>query len=97
MGSYLPHWREVEQTSILNKTDEDVCNSTVPHILYDICGTINHSGSMNQGHYDANVKIEDTWYNCNDAHVRMLSTVDDVLENNEVYMIFYTRRNANLS
>lgn len=97
MGSYLPHWREVEQASILNKTDTDVCNNTKPQVLYDLCGTINHSGTMNQGHYDASVKIENTWYNCNDAHIRVLSSVDDVLTNNEVYMLFYTRRNVNLS
>jgi ubiquitin carboxyl-terminal hydrolase 22/27/51 len=97
MGSYLPHWREVEQTSVLKPPDTDACDNTQPLILYDLCGTINHSGGMNQGHYVANVKIEDAWYNCNDAHVRALSSVDEVLKNNEVYMIFYTRRNVTLS
>lgn len=97
MGSYLPHWREVEQTSVLKTPDTDACDNTQPLILYDLCGTINHSGGMNQGHYVANVKIEDAWYNCNDAHVRALSSVDEVLKNNEVYMIFYTRRNLTLS
>jgi ubiquitin C-terminal hydrolase len=55
----LPHWRDDEQTSVLKSTDTDVCDNTHSLILYDLYGTVNHSGSIKQGHYDAEVKIDD--------------------------------------
>jgi hypothetical protein len=56
---YLPHWRDVEQTSVLKSTDTDVCDNTHSLILYDLFGTVNHSSGIKQGHYDADVKIDD--------------------------------------
>lgn len=60
--------------------------------MYDICGTIDHSGTLYQGHYVSNVKIgTKNWYRCNDAFISETSE-EEVLRSNEVYMMFYIRR-----
>jgi len=101
MGPYLPHWREVEQTDVIadaskasttNGAEEDASS---PSILYDLCGTINHSGTLFQGHYVSNVKVNDDWYSCNDSEVHRFSKENaetEVLKSEEVYMLFYMRK-----
>ncbi len=97
MGPYLPHWREVEQTDVMlrnsERTGEESANS--PSILYDLCSTINHSGTLFQGHYISNVKVDNSWYSCSDSDVHRYSECNaekEVLDNGEVYMLFYMRR-----
>jgi ubiquitin C-terminal hydrolase len=63
---------------------------TTPLVYYDLFGTVNHIGSMSSGHYVSNVKVDDTWYHCNDQHVSR-STEDLVLKSS-AYMLFYVRR-----
>jgi len=68
---------------------------TTPTILYDLVGTIDHSGTLNQGHYVSNVKVDDNWYSCNDAEVYQLSedsAEKHILKSENVYMLFYIRR-----
>ena len=61
---------------------------TQPQLLYDLCATIDHSGTLHHGHYVSNVKVENQWYNCNDSFIT-LSNENAVLQNKEVYMMFY--------
>ena len=97
MGSYLPGWREVIQGDIDSLSDLARLNpredeSVTPLVMYDLFATIEHTGSLNQGHYVSNVKINGKWYHCNDSIVS--HTVEaNVMNSENVYMLFYTRRN----
>ena len=68
-------------------------------IMYDLHATINHTGTLHQGHYIANVRVDRKWYHCNDAHVFDAGEGDGekaVLEAavGEAYMLFYIRRDV---
>lgn len=68
-------------------------------IMYDLYATINHTGTLHQGHYVANVKVDGKWYHCNDAHIFDAGEGDGekaVLEAavGEAYMLFYMRRDV---
>jgi ubiquitin C-terminal hydrolase len=52
-------------------------------------------GTLQSGHYIANVKVEDIWYHCNDAHVSRAGVDDgekEVVNNEGAYVLFYIRR-----
>ena len=95
MGSHLPHWSEKmqEQGEPHSGTSRDCVES--PTVLYDLFGTVNHKGSLNQGHYVANVKSGEQWYNCNDAHISKAGEGNGekaVLQSDGAYMLFYVHR-----
>ena len=98
MGQYYPQWREIAQKDVFQKKHlildtkpyiNDKC--TYPEVLYDLFGTIDHSGSLYQGHYTSSVKIANRWYHCNDSFVSDTSR-EEVLGSKEVYMLFYVLR-----
>jgi ubiquitin C-terminal hydrolase len=65
-----------------------------PKIMYELFATVNHIGSMQSGHYVANVKVNDKWYHCNDAHVSLAGPDDGeaaMLKSEGAYILFYTR------
>lgn len=59
---------------------EDRVVDTAPVVLYDLVGVVNHQGSLNQGHYTADVRIEEQWFRCNDVSVKALNHEEDVRE-----------------
>lgn len=63
-----------------------------PEVLYDLFGTVNHNGTLNQGHYVSNVKVNERWYHCNDAYV-VHTKEEEVLKSEGAYILFYMRRN----
>ena len=66
-----------------------------PKLLYDLFGTVNHKGTLHQGHYVANVKCGNCWYHCNDAFIAMAGEGDgerEVLSSDGAYMLFYLKR-----
>lgn len=68
--------------------------STEPLVNYELFGTVNHVGNMQSGHYVANVKVKDKWYDCNDAYVGLAGGTGDeetVLANAGAYILFYIR------
>ena len=100
MGSYLPGWVELVQgdntsslsdVSTLEPRDDVGLMSTVPVVMYDLFATIDHTGSLNQGHYVSNVKINGRWYNCNDSFVSHTDEIA-VLKSENAYMLFYSQR-----
>eukprot|EP00542_Grammatophora_oceanica_P005625 CAMPEP_0194063798 /NCGR_PEP_ID=MMETSP0009_2-20130614/81289_1 /TAXON_ID=210454 /ORGANISM="Grammatophora oceanica, Strain CCMP 410" /LENGTH=571 /DNA_ID=CAMNT_0038716059 /DNA_START=1 /DNA_END=1716 /DNA_ORIENTATION=- len=100
LGPLLPHWSEEVVIQNGNNGDGGSSNGTTteqhdraaPNVSYDLISTVNHKGTLNQGHYVANVKVEDgSWYHCNDAHVYH-STEAEVLQSDGAYVLFYMRR-----
>ncbi len=75
--------------------NETVTEAPSPQILYDLFGINNHTGTLNQGHYVASVKVDNRWYHCNDSFV---SYGGETLEESDVinsaYMLFYIRRDT---
>lgn len=63
-----------------------------PTVLYDLFATINHNGSLDKGHYIANVLKGDRWYSINDEFVDNAEDGENVLSNGNAYMLFYSRR-----
>ena len=66
-----------------------------PKVLYDLFGTVNHIGNLQSGHYVTNVKVNEVWYHCNDAHVSRAGLGDgeeEVMNNEGAYILFYIRR-----
>ena len=57
---------------------------------YELYAVINHSGTLNSGHYTTYLKEDNVWYLCNDHLISVVSEVDVVTEN--AYMLFYNRR-----
>ena len=97
VGSYLwPCRREINNAkgnahSDNSRQDPGMgINQTSPQILYDLFGTVNHKGTLNQGHYVSNVKIGERWYHCNDAHVSETEE-STVLSSDGAYILFYIR------
>lgn len=88
MGPLLPQWAEVLQGKDDTLTAE---NGTSPQVHYDLFGTLNHTGSLSQGHYIANVMVEDRWFYCNDAGV-FDTTENEVVKSDGAYVLFYIRR-----
>jgi len=104
MGPHLPHWCEVEQRkdglpssepTISTVEKAKMNDGTCPKILYDLCGTIDHTGTLNQGHYVSNVQVNGQWYHCNDAFVGKCGKgtgEEEVLSSDSAYMMFYVRK-----
>ena len=95
MGSLLPQFCEVTSFGDWdfgeNKNTADLADlMTEAELPYDLFATVNHFGTLQSGHYMANVLVEHQWYHCNDAHVSSISE-QDVLSD-AAYILFYARR-----
>ncbi|GKZ01139.1 hypothetical protein MPSEU_001065400 [Mayamaea pseudoterrestris] len=89
MGPYLPHWCEIPRVPELESDDHfSIADAGLePRIIYNLQSTVNHFGNLQSGHYYANVKVNETWYHCNDAHVSLASESEVVAQ--PAYMLFY--------
>ena len=60
--------------------------------VYDLLGTINHSGNTYGGHYTANIRnMNNKWYNYNDTFINEIK-IDKIITN-ETYCLFYRKKN----
>lgn len=60
-------------------------------VSYNLIGIIHHYGSLNRGHYFADVKIDGNWFECDDDKV---STSTVKLKGNQskyAYILVYRR------
>jgi ubiquitin C-terminal hydrolase len=65
----------------------------IPNIYsYDLFGIINHSGTMNSGHYTAIIKINNNWYEFNDSKVRKVEIRKNYIVSNLVYCLYYIKK-----
>jgi ubiquitin C-terminal hydrolase len=59
-------------------------------VSYDLYGIINHSGSIQGGHYFAYIKCKnDIWYNFNDSSVTEIDT--DKVVTSDAYILLYRK------
>lgn len=58
--------------------------------FYDVFGFVNHSGSMDYGHYSSYVLLDRTWYRIDDEDVSVMSPTD--IPRTGSYIIYYTHR-----
>jgi len=65
-----------------------------PEVMYDLCGTVNHKGTLHQGHYTANVKCGNQWYFCNDASISSAGADNgkNELSSLDACMLFYMKK-----
>ena len=70
---------------------KDYCDSNLINqkTEYRLCGTINHIGNINYGHYYAYIRIGEIWYEFNDSIVRKCYTMD--YDNSSVCVLFYEK------
>ena len=77
-------------------TDLDLSSHACEHInhhpLYDLYGVVNHSGSLNGGHYYSVIKQENAWIKYDDSSV--YENKDD-LESKNVYILVYQMKSEN--
>jgi len=102
-GGYDDDMKNNTSTTTTNRDEDDdtsdddsstTTSSYYPRVLYDLYGTVNHTGTLHQGHYISHVLVKNQWYYCNDAHVST-SREEEVLKADGAYMLFYIRRNMN--
>ena len=95
MGKYLPHWCEKIISTESKEKVSNLIDAESPKMFYDLFATVNHRGSLNQGHYTSNIKCGDHWYHCNDefvCHAGEGNGEKEVLEAEGAYMLFYLRK-----
>jgi len=95
MGKYLPHWCEKILSTENKDDDTNQTDADSPKVLYDLFATVNHKGTLNQGHYTSNVKCGNHWYHCNDAFICDAGEGNgekEVLLAEGAYMLFYRRK-----
>ena len=92
--------RQVKLLMFLTKDFDESAKGTVPLKLDDnvsfskefsLVATINHSGSLNAGHYWAIIKdnISKSWFKCDDRSI--LKVKPSTLNNTTSYVLFYVR------
>jgi ubiquitin C-terminal hydrolase len=57
---------------------------------YKLYGVLNHSGTMEGGHYYSYIEDKGQWYRCNDSDFGQMSNKDIVTRN--AYVLFYKRQ-----
>jgi hypothetical protein len=82
---------DLAETDALTPMDTSVLEST----SYELCGVVEHNGTLHFGHYVAYVRASRDahgnwqWYYCSDRHVRSC-TIDEVLHA-QAYLLFYVQ------
>lgn len=64
----------------------DYSNNKKNMINYKLIGIINHSGSLDGGHYNCNVRKEDTWFLLDDTTIKNINKIIS----NKNYCLIYT-------
>ena len=62
-----------------------VGNNTVCNKTFKLIASVNHSGSLERGHYTASINTSSVWFHCNDAAVIQSSKG----VSGELYYIFF--------
>ncbi|NXW52161.1 UBP50 hydrolase, partial [Nyctiprogne leucopyga] len=62
---------------------------TCKEVEYSLCAVVNHSGSLDDGHYTAFCKhsVTEDWYSCDDAQITNIPTSS--VQTDTAYLLFY--------
>ncbi len=63
--------------------------------LYDLFAVVNHTGTIDSGHYTTWVRREGEWFKCDDEKVTKLK-IKSPIQSPEAYLLFYAQRHSNL-
>jgi len=75
-------------------TQENADDEGTSEISYSLYAIVNQMGSLQGGHYTANIKNEDGWWICNDEDVENVKNKSKLLKDNKnAYVLFYHRKN----
>lgn len=81
---------KINLTELIDRECYDYSSSSSSSsTTYNLFGAINHIGSINSGHYYANIKIKGEWYNFDDSKVTKLKNIP--FASSEVYILFYSK------
>ncbi|XP_075216653.1 ubiquitin carboxyl-terminal hydrolase 4-like [Lycorma delicatula] len=77
------------------KLNDYLINKDHPPVSYDLCGVINHYGTLSGGHYTAYAKHKEDkqWYCFDDSHVSPESEKN--VMSSSAYILFYIQNNNN--
>lgn len=65
--------------------------------LYDLFAVVNHTGTIDSGHYTTLVRRNGDWYRCDDEKVTRIDPVEGTsFRSEEAYLVFYVQRKPNL-
>ena len=56
---------------------------------YKLIGIVNHRGSRYSGHYTADIKSKESWFQCNDSKVERRRLPIQICSK-DVYVLFYS-------
>ncbi|EDO42651.1 predicted protein [Nematostella vectensis] len=76
ISTYIPFPQELDMAPFLSSK-------------YSLFAVVNHSGTLEVGHYTAFIRQQNNWFKCDDAWITK-ATIDDVLQS-EGYLLFYHR------
>lgn len=84
-----------EKINTVVEYDEDLALQQVMDksiVRYKLLGTVNHFGTLNRGHFYAEVRYNDgNWYEINDEVVRSTRVEKSGNKSKYVYILFYQR------
>lgn len=81
------NYREVNFDEYIKVSEE----STGRSVEYRLMGVIHHLGSLNRGHYYAQVRIKDEWYEMDDERVSTARISRYSNTSKSAYMLVYQR------
>ncbi|XP_031571953.1 ubiquitin carboxyl-terminal hydrolase 22-like [Actinia tenebrosa] len=99
ISTYIPFPQELDMTPFTSlRLGQNVDISTISHqnqclsynSKYLLFAVVNHSGTLEVGHYTAFIRQQHEWFKCDDAWITKAS-IDDVLQS-EGYLLFYHKK-----
>jgi len=86
-------------------TNSQQLNPTQNEALYDLFAVVNHTGTIDTGHYTTLVRKDGDWFRCDDDKIQKVKSpgiiVSDggakVIKSKEAYLCFYAAREPNLA
>jgi len=74
--------------------DDYVLGQTDESQVFDLYGIVHHMGGAHGGHYVADIKTEDGWFNMNDTLAKKIKDddIEEKLVKSSAYMLYYRKR-----
>lgn len=96
ISTYIPFPQQLDMAPFMasrlnGNSHHDRSQSGLPcDSKYSLFAVVNHSGTLEVGHYTCFIRQQQQWYKCDDAWITK-ATLDDVLQS-EGYLLFYHKK-----